>query len=100
MLLGEPGRWSAMLEGDSQSGKATREPGLNQWCCGKLSLRRKNSRCWLPGHGDEVDRMVSQFHLGRFRIMSQRIKLGEIFALLCKRGEPYDSKQQEEYCGP
>lgn len=40
-LLGQPGRRSAMLKGESQTGVAKREPRRNQ-CCGKLRLRRNN----------------------------------------------------------
>ena len=41
--LGEPRRRSAMLDGESHTGVAKREPRRNQLRCGKLRLRRTNS---------------------------------------------------------
>src|SRR5437868_15381196 len=44
--------------------------------------------------------MMGQLHLRRFRVMTQRIELGQIFALFCERRESRYRKKQEEYCGP
>lgn len=43
--------------------------------------------------------MMNQFHLGRFRVMTQGIELREVFALFCERRKSRYANKQKEYCG-